>query len=450
LPFCKMPAGSPRSAPSERSRAHAKVRARPRSSIRREGRVLKKKVKRRHHLKAAGQQARGKSAVEQPPDQHICPICHESYTAEVFPVVHAPCGHVACASCSLRWQEKKSSRTCALCRAPILSIAHCHMLEQLLKQASPNEVKPNHDEAPSPASSSAEQHASRLEIKNALQKLSRGDLNAIPGDYRSHIVRAIAYRALRKQDLPMIKKCLLEFRARASTHMFCDVANLWTSDPRPIISLLLEQGARINGHAEERPLLCAVSRGNNDMVAALLEFKADPLKATGPHGDTPLHAAACCGRFEAARILLDHGVPANIQDRFGRTPLFMAESGMRMHLGTCEGPPCQRCESRIQLQGELRWRTRVLAEKSSSGSRAENSAVQASGQQPVEAPLSEDLAQLDAISDYSSSEWEDSTDVSDVAEWLEGGEEEDDQQMEDSSSEGDESEADDEDDDTFD
>merc|ERR1712232_322564 len=114
------------------------------------------------------------------------------------------------------------------------------------------------------------------EIKKALREFSRGDLNELPGDYRSYIVREIASRATRKGDLNMLKNCLQTYKARASTNIFLDVAEGWTADPKPAISLLLAHGARINGHCEERPLLGAVAKGNIKMIQALLEMRADP------------------------------------------------------------------------------------------------------------------------------------------------------------------------------
>lgn len=340
--------------------------------------------------------------------QHICPICHESYSASTFPVVHAPCGHVACAYCSLQWQLKKSARTCALCRTPILSIAHCQLLEQLIiQQSSDVEAKEPEGTCADTSMVPADQEAQRAEIKKALRELSQGDLNNLPGDYRSHAVRLIATRAVRKGDLTMLKECLQSYRARASTNLLSDVAAYWTGEPKAAISLILAHGARINGHCEDRPLFTAVARGNSKLVTALLELKADADRTTGHEKETALHIAARCGQFEAARILLDHGVRANAVDGAGRTPLHMAEKGLEMHMNSCEYQPCDRCEARIQLRGELRWR------------KTSESAPQTQAE-PAAPAAEED----DAASVVSSSEWDESTDVSDVGEWLEGEEEE--------------------------
>merc|ERR1712048_677839 len=252
---------------------------------------------------------------------------------------------------------------------------------------------------------------SRAEIKKALREFSRGDLNELPGDYRSHIVREIASRAARKGDLNMMKSCLERYKARASTNLFLDVAEDWTAEPQPAISLLLAHGARINGHCEDRPLVSAVAKGNTKMIRALLEMKADPTKPTGQSGETPLHIAARKGRFEAARILLEHGVPSQTEDRVGYTPLYVAERGLEMHVATCDQRPCERCEARIQLRGGLRWRATAAT---SAGAPRRQSDSAAAG-----------VDENDVVSENSSSDVDDSSDVSDAGEWIEGMEEED-------------------------
>jgi len=289
-----------------------------------------------------------------------------------------------------------------------LSIAHCQLLEQLIiQQSSDVEAKEPEGTCADTSMVPADQEAQRAEIKKALRELSQGDLNNLPGDYRSHAVRLIATRAVRKGDLTMLKECLQSYRARASTNLLSDVAAYWTGEPKAAISLILAHGARINGHCEDRPLFTAVARGNSKLVTALLELKADADRTTGHEKETALHIAARCGQFEAARILLDHGVRANAVDGAGRTPLHMAEKGLEMHMNSCEYQPCDRCEARIQLRGELRWR------------KTSESAPQTQAE-PAAPAAEED----DAASVVSSSEWDESTDVSDVGEWLEGEEEE--------------------------
>merc|ERR1740117_2182054 len=88
----------------------------------------------------------------------------------------------------------------------------------------------------------------------------------------------------------------------------------------------------------------------------MLELKADPLRNCGGSGETALHVASRCGRFGAGRALLDHGVPADLKDQHGRTPLSIALIGKEMHVEHCHNQGCERCEARIQMHGELRWR----------------------------------------------------------------------------------------------
>mmetsp|Transcript_42984 Transcript_42984/g.100124 ORF Transcript_42984/g.100124 Transcript_42984/m.100124 type:complete len:391 (-) Transcript_42984:106-1278(-) len=321
---------------------------------------------------------------------HDCPICHETYSAQVFPVVQAPCGHVTCASCSLQWQQKKPARTCALCRTPVLSVAHCPLLEQLIdrKVHGSNSVE------------SSDSDPSRAELKQALRELSKGDLNQIPADYRVDAIKAAAYRAIRKGDLAMLQTCIQDFKVRASTKLMSEVAVEWQGDPS-VIKILSSHGARVNGHREDRPLVCAAQSGNLPMMRALLEARADAMKTAGETGESALHLAVRFGRFEVLRALLDHGVPADLADLQGRTPLSLAEKGLAMHVNSCAMQHCPRCEARIQIRGELRWRLG----KSSESARA-----------PPLAPSQANPAE-DAESEDSSTDVEEyDTEASDVGE----------------------------------
>lgn len=192
-----------------------------------------------------------------------------------------------------------------------------------------------------------------------------------------------------------------KYKVRPSTNLFCTIAEEWKQEPKAAISLMLSHGARVNGHCEDRPLMSAVARGNTQMINALLESRADPMKPTGPGGESALHIAARCGRFEATRLLLDHGVPADLPDRMGRTPLSVAERGKELHMASCgKGQKCERCEARIQVYGELSYRTQRKTTSSAA------------------APPSGDVAPNDEESAVSSSEWQASeSDVSDIGEW---------------------------------
>lgn len=116
-------------------------------------------------------------------------------------------------------------------------------------------------------------------------------------------------------------------------------------------------------------------------------------------------------RFAAARILLEHGVPSQTEDHLGYTPLYVAEKGLEMHITTCDQRPCERCEARIQLRGELRWRANATS--SADGAQGQGDSAAAG------------VDELDAASENSSSDVDESSDVSDAGEWIEDMEEED-------------------------
>ena len=63
----------------------------------------------------------------------------------------------------------------------------------------------------------------------------------------------------------------------------------------------------------------AASRGDRDIVLALLEAGAD-INAPGDEGYTPLHDAAEQGREEIVKILLCHGAARTALNRMGDKP----------------------------------------------------------------------------------------------------------------------------------
>jgi hypothetical protein len=72
------------------------------------------------------------------------------------------------------------------------------------------------------------------------------------------------------------------------------------------------------------PLHCAVWKGHEQMVEALLEAGAD-VNAHNENdhwGTTPLHAAAHANQAAIAQLLIAHGADVNAMDREGRTPAF--------------------------------------------------------------------------------------------------------------------------------
>ncbi|RYP56142.1 hypothetical protein DL771_012087 [Monosporascus sp. 5C6A] len=76
-------------------------------------------------------------------------------------------------------------------------------------------------------------------------------------------------------------------------------------------------------HPWSSSIAYATTMGWVEVVAALLELKADPNHAT-ESGRTALHHAAEQGNYAIAKILLYHGALPNERDRFGRTPLLLA------------------------------------------------------------------------------------------------------------------------------
>ncbi|WP_422929006.1 ankyrin repeat domain-containing protein [Singulisphaera sp. PoT] len=97
-----------------------------------------------------------------------------------------------------------------------------------------------------------------------------------------------------------------------------------------LVEFLLGQGADPDADADdgEPPLFLAIDSERPEsasIVSLLIEAEAD-IHVTGKNGWTPLHLAACLGRLEQARLLLEEGADiderATIDDE--RTPLMEA------------------------------------------------------------------------------------------------------------------------------
>lgn len=78
-------------------------------------------------------------------------------------------------------------------------------------------------------------------------------------------------------------------------------------------------------HLNETALYAAARGGHKEIVIYLLKNGADPFKIS--RGETPLNIAALYGRDEIIEILLAEGVPVDIAEESGYTPLWSAISG---------------------------------------------------------------------------------------------------------------------------
>ncbi|MEO8661213.1 MAG: ankyrin repeat domain-containing protein [Bryobacteraceae bacterium] len=90
-----------------------------------------------------------------------------------------------------------------------------------------------------------------------------------------------------------------------------------------IVLLLLQHGASISASSDAGtlPIHDAAVGGNGSVVKELLRRGADPQSTTKNTRETPLHLAACWGRTEVVRALIDVGAVQTATDAGGRTPL---------------------------------------------------------------------------------------------------------------------------------
>jgi ankyrin repeat protein len=95
----------------------------------------------------------------------------------------------------------------------------------------------------------------------------------------------------------------------------------------PTVKLLLQNGANVH-HRDcfDRGMLHgAACNGRSEIIKILLEF--DPtldINMQDVNGKTTLHDVARLGYENTAKILLDHGADPTIKDKFGRTPIRIA------------------------------------------------------------------------------------------------------------------------------
>jgi len=96
--------------------------------------------------------------------------------------------------------------------------------------------------------------------------------------------------------------------------------------------LLIAHGADVNARDETgaTPLSEASWTGEAAMVRLLIEKGANASDVNPETGMTPLHAAASRGYREVAKALLDAGARADVRDKNGATPLYLALQFQRM------------------------------------------------------------------------------------------------------------------------
>lgn len=75
------------------------------------------------------------------------------------------------------------------------------------------------------------------------------------------------------------------------------------------------------------------SRSARLETAKLLVELGAPVNAAGENGWTPLHGAAYTGSDEIIRFLVEKGAKMDVMDRFGQTPLSIAEGVITVGLG---------------------------------------------------------------------------------------------------------------------
>lgn len=125
-----------------------------------------------------------------------------------------------------------------------------------------------------------------------------------------------------------------EVREGRKSLVFCALDN----GHQEMFDLLVAKGADIT-RKEDVLLHIACNRGYYDLVVELLKH-IDPNRL-GPYNDqkiyhnnsaqryqsnSPLHVAVKTNNIDIAQLLLDHGSNPNIQDDYGRTPLFELQS----------------------------------------------------------------------------------------------------------------------------
>jgi ankyrin repeat protein/peroxiredoxin len=136
-------------------------------------------------------------------------------------------------------------------------------------------------------------------------------------------------------------------------------------------TLLIAHGADVNARDETgaTPLSEASWTGETEMVRLLVAKGANANDVNPQTGTTPLHAAASRGYREVAKVLIDAGARADVRDKSGATPLYLALQFQRMDVvdllirdATGSLPKPQSVDVKAVLRDEvLRGQTNVVS-----------------------------------------------------------------------------------------
>jgi ankyrin repeat protein len=95
-------------------------------------------------------------------------------------------------------------------------------------------------------------------------------------------------------------------------------------DELPVFFGMALNDVNQNSPSGERPLDVAATRGSIEEIEALLEGGAD-INAIGAMGRTALHEAVAQDHAHVVPILLKAGASLLVRDKFGKTPLDIAQ-----------------------------------------------------------------------------------------------------------------------------
>lgn len=137
------------------------------------------------------------------------------------------------------------------------------------------------------------------------------------------------WHAIRTRNAKNVEAALATNPDLAKSLGPCGDALAWAVDCQAVnpLLLLLSRGANPNTHNASgyTPLHLAILsdfKERDEMVATLIEFKADP-NLPGHHGETPLISAARKQRTICARLLLQAGADPNLVSNLGEQTALM-------------------------------------------------------------------------------------------------------------------------------